>query len=159
MKPSPVRPLPIVWPEGEDIGGYSMLMLEWESIVADYEAEPLRPAMAWRYLAHHPAFWRRSDWGSILSAAWYDSIESGYDSSAGGDSCWMECKPNLWDGDLSDDELHAIAPSYPSRFIEVDEPTHDEALLVLASLVHERYGNDREFLKPPKSNPEGIWYG
>lgn len=160
MKLVPVRPLPIVWPDGEGIPGYTMLMLEWQSIVTEYEANPESPAKAWRYLASHPAFWREPDGDSMTFAAWYGPIESGYAEDAYGDEAfWIEMEPRLWSDDMSEDEVLALTPGLPPRCIEYQSPSHDDCLVVAASLAHERYGNDREFLKPPEPNPEGKWYG
>jgi len=157
----PVRPVPIVWPEGiEQDEAFAEVVSYWQEVVAEYEADPTRRVYAWRYLAHHPAFWQRSDWGGVYYAAWYDSIEGGYAETANGkEYYWLEIGPKLWPGDLEEGELRQVAPALPDRKIECEAPTHDDAILVAASMVHDRYGNDRKFLEPPLSDPEGRWFG
>lgn len=157
-----VRPLPIVTPTPPD-GVVSMPEWEWQIVVRDYEEKPNSPARAWNYLSWHPAFWSPEPLGTgtvITPVGWLRGVQ--YDMSEDDDGkelVWMEATPVLWPGDPTDDVLADLAPGYAaSRSKGVSDPAFNTCLVTLARMVHDAWGNDREFLKIPELE-EGKWYG
>lgn len=131
-------------------GPMAPLYREWATVVDEYESNPTSLRAAWLYLGHHPAFWSlqgapEGHWMQVVSGAgWYQSIETGFEEE---DYVWMEISPNYWPEDPAPEEFQEAFPEQPPHHIEVLEHNYEEALVVSAATVHERYGNDREFLR------------
>jgi len=161
-----IRPRPITWPEPPV---YARLQeptkTEWQSIVDDYETAPDVLFNAWLYLTHHPAFWgiadNRTPTGSadiivvVSGHSWYRDIELGVQPDGG---IWLEIFPHLWPQDFTWDQFHKMAPGVPDWRLNIQGSTYEEAVILAASIIHNQYGNDREFLKVPELD-EDRWHG
>lgn len=149
VRPS-VTKRPIIYPKvpSNVKGPVAPLFQEWATIVEGYESSPTSLRAAWLYLGHHPAFWslREAPEGCRVATgeAWYQSIETGFEED---DYVWIEISPSYWPEDPTAEEFQVAFPDRPSHNIEVLEHNYDEALAVAAATVHDRYGNDRQFLK------------
>ena len=157
-----VRPLPIVTPTAPD-GVVSMPEWEWKTVVKDYEENPNNLARAWKYLSWHPAFWSPEPLGTgmvVTPVGWLRGVQFDMSESDDGTTVtWMEVTPVLWDGDPTDEELAQLAPGWDAyRVMGVSNHAFSTCLLLMAQMVHDRWGNDREFLKIPELE-EGKWYG
>lgn len=130
-------------------GPVAPLFREWADIAEAYERRPSNLRNAWLYLGHHPAFWtiQEGPGGFYVAsgAGWYQSIELGVSED---DSVWMEIQPALWPDDHQ--------PEEGKHNLEVTELTYRQAVLDSATLVHNTYRNDREFLNAPLTDK---WYG
>lgn len=155
-----LRPLPITWPDVPELD--DAIREDWQNIVTDYETEPGNLYLAWLYLGHHPAFWggfdNKGEYRPVTGAAWYQSIELGVELEGEATSIWVEIFPSLWFDDLPWEEFHAAAPGVPDWRLNIKGATYEEAVILAASIVHNQYGNDREFLKIPELE-EDKWYG
>lgn len=159
-----VQPLPIVNPVPPE-GVVSMPPWEWEIVARDYEHNPGNPVLCWRYLSWHPAFWsleKTNDRGTVITpVGWLRGVQYDMEEDSHGEAVvWMEAAPVLWDADPTDEELTAAVPGYDLsiRVVGVSDPSFNTCLIALAQMVHDRWGNDREFLKIPALE-EGKWYG
>ncbi len=159
--PSQVRPLPVTAPAlpGYVQGPAVPALSEWQGIAEAYESNPGSLRNAWLYLGHHPAFWTLSErvggYHVASGAGWYQAIETGVDEDG---FVWIEVQPAYWPEDPTEEEFHAAAPHMPPHDIDICADTYELAVVYAAATVHQRYGNDREFLKIHRLNEE-RWYG
>lgn len=158
-----VQPLPIVNPTPPE-GVTAMPPGEWEAVVRDYEEQPDNAARCWRYLSWHPAFWsleKTDNRGTVVTpVGWLRGVQFEVEeSSYAGPVVWMEAAPVLWPADPTDEDLEQYPPeSYITRMYGVSDPSFNTCLITLARMIHDNWGNDREFLKSPQLE-EGKWRG
>lgn len=137
-------------PDDCEAVGYDAHLEQWGDIVAAYEAAPEELDNAYLYLAQHPMFWELRqgtdvEWYLMPGTAWYRAIEMGVyrDQNTGEIQVWMEATPQRWH---SDPQLNDETATGVSAQLGVSMDTFEDAATVLARMVHDTWGNDRETL-------------
>ena len=158
----------------EQLAGYRAE--EWASTVAAYTANPADVLTAWRYLTAHPVFWsylvpndladvdtreiNEATWARIEAEGWLSDSDglANLDVSlvrvGGMLETRLEHGPVLWPLDVPAQHRTGLrVGGTPSRDpnLDVTEPTWEEAIVVLAAKVHQRYGDDRARVAEPRS--------
>lgn len=167
----PLEHKAIVWPEvsttdipttkpGFHASYWEILQAEWTEIVQEYEEDPDTFYRAWHYLNDHPMFWRfrpHNDtpdnhvmWLEQSYGFGSDGInmmvmlvdETGTvnedESKNVNTEVWLEA--GKWYLLPGEHENHVHEHDYE---LDCGGATYEEAVVKLARLVHERYGNDR----------------
>jgi hypothetical protein len=132
---------------------------DWRATVAAYAARPTDFYQAWYYLEDHPIFWGdhvgTSYFGLILDqhVARINPATGQVDSDPACNTqmeIWLEAGPTYVRSERPDDERWQEARPDETVIWNVHDPrldcggpTHELAIIVLAQLVRERYGDDR----------------
>lgn len=147
--------IPIVWPVTGAYPQSAAARLEWEPIVNEYENNPADLYTSWLYLGHHPLFWKTSvvkrsgkDVPLLdFSSAWNrpECLELNLERDGDTTNIVLEVVPELWDTDPDNYEIG----------FSMDGVDHASVVVAVAAIVHERYGNDRQFI----TGDNDRWYG
>lgn len=143
--------------------GWEMTRGEWERIALEYEQAPDDFHSAWHYLDGHPAFWKFStpSAGDDRPRNHYAFLEKGQafarmsvdvlvtrvaENGVQSDDPELNTRTEVWleagKWDLLEGEhVHA---HWHDIELDTGAPTYEEAVVKLARLVREKYGNDRQ---------------
>ena len=145
---------PIVWPHTDAIHS-ARAAAEWEPIVNEYESNPADLYTSWLYLGHHPIFWVvRAAWSGTdktpvldFSSAWNrpECLELNLERDGDTTNIVLDVMPELWDADPDGHEVG----------FSMEGGSHASLIVAVAAVVHDRYGNDRQFI----TGDDGRWYG
>jgi len=142
----------------------------WERTFRAYEAHPNDPYLAWRFLNNHPLFWSltvfkpASEQPTIYvdTDKGFDCIDTlmtrfnpktkQHDSDSARNTqtqVWLEGGHRAWTGEVEPTRYHDVK-------LDVGAKTYEKAVVKMAKLVHQRYGNDRTKLSS-KEGREPLW--
>lgn len=128
----------------------------WAECVTAYEEEPANFLASWRYLNNHPVYWRFHPSSSEFPANHVSHLETeyGFGSNAidvqvaqGEDGIRVELETGKWALHIAEGEKqHNHWHDYE---LDCYDPTYEEAVVRLARMVWDRYGNDRRIADAP----------
>lgn len=150
-----VRKSPIVWPNTDEYPQTDAAHAEWEQIVTEYETNPGDMYTSWLYLGHHPLFWNTRvfrDGERVIRildfhSAWNrpECLELNLERNRDTTTVVLDVVPVAWDDD----------PGVEYVGLTIYGTTHAEVIINGAKSVHDKYGNDREYV----TDDDGRWYG
>jgi hypothetical protein len=147
-----------MWARPPDIysDGWEHTKREWEETARQYETSPESVYFSWNYLNGHPMFWlfrsRRPDddrppnnygllnHGDAFPRMSIDVILTRVSEEDGTEIRLEAGKWDLFERDHGGVTFHAHYHDYE---LDCGAPTYEEAIVKLARLVWDRYGNDR----------------
>jgi hypothetical protein len=150
-----VNKIPIGWPALDAFPQFDAAKAEWEQIVRDFEDNPADLYTAWLYLGHHPLFWGTQvtkSGGTVVpvldfSSAWNrpECLELNLERDGDATTVVLDVIPLLW---ATDPDNYDIGFSLEGK-------DHASTVVACAGIVHERYGNDRQYI----TGDNERWYG